>query len=303
MTIPFLYPRPAVQTITWLIPSLLLMLTTTANASIDMPMPQNKTNATPTTQKRVTYDVASKPKPMQRTVDEQCPDATNAPQPDLLHFSFAPYLWGTAVDGTMVVGGIRRDIDVPFSQIATHLNGGGAVHLEANYNRWTPMLDVMYLKVSKKEDMIRVPFEVTSEDTLADVGVFYQVGPRAVYLTQATVFEVLVGGRYIRTKNSLNFINGPSLSNTVNVFAPIVGARLKYDMSYRIRFWLRGDYGGFNVNDMKTTWSADLGVAFNPSEHTSLGLGYRALKIDIDKTKGGLDALFYGPILGFDLHY
>lgn len=79
---------------------------------------------------------------------------------------------------------------------------------------------------------------------------------------------------------------------------PFIGVKAQADFSDKAYMWLRGDVGGFGVGS-DFAWKAGVGLAwrFTPGTHGYLGV--RALGIDYDDDDYALDAVYYGPILGF----
>jgi opacity protein-like surface antigen len=69
---------------------------------------------------------------------------------------------------------------------------------------------------------------------------------------------------------------------------------------------MRGDIGGFGVGS-HFTWSVATIVAYQVSEHISLGAGYRMLDINYSDGKGSdqfrFDVQMRGPMLGFAIHF
>lgn len=252
------------------------------------------------------------------------------------HFLVAPYGWMPAIDGEVTVKDTTHHVFIPFSKILSNLDFAGEIHLEANRGRLTFMLDPTYLKVTNNfEQMVDrtrfvilptpVPVTVpvttvltanetlTSATTLIDGGIFYRLFSGAPAANQYASFEILGGGRYFGTNNSFEFrssrnttidqftferLRSLDVSSTNQLIAPIVGARIKYDPSPRWHLWVRGDGGGFNVDNMQSTWSATGGIGFTVHPHIDLGLAYRALDIKFTQSNAAMNVFMYGPMAG-----
>ncbi len=225
------------------------------------------------------------------------------PAPDAWHFMVAPYGWLASVDGTVNINGTNHDFNIPFRDILQDLDGGAEMHMEGGYGPWSLMIDPTYLKLTKHLNVGPVKATITSQILLTDMGVFYQVASINMPKDQSISFEVLGGGRYLDIANSLNIsaLNF-STSNRSQFFAPIVGGRIKYDLTRRAEFWLRGDVGGFGVDHVTNTLSGTLGFGYAVSKHVDLGVAYRALKIDITQTNSSMNTWIYGPMIGISFH-
>ena len=57
------------------------------------------------------------------------------------HFALAPYLWATALSGSVRVDGLQADIDVTFRDIFKHLNGALMGSAEINHGRFSLLVD------------------------------------------------------------------------------------------------------------------------------------------------------------------
>lgn len=216
------------------------------------------------------------------------------------NFLIAPYGWLASADGTIHVGDFSSDFHVPFSQVLEDFDGGGEVHIEAGYGPITLMLDPTYLRL--KQDVGDDTFfagTLTSKYTLVDGGVFYQIASNCFPSGQSIALELLGGGRYVSTSSDVDFDRGFSLSTSADYFAPIVGARIKYELSPQTHLWLRGDVGGFGIDDVNNTWSSALGIGYNINPNFEIGAAYRVLKLDLDAARNSsVDTYLYGPMIG-----
>jgi len=88
-----------------------------------------------------------------------------------------------------------------------------------------------------------------------------------------------------------------SLSGSENWTDPIVGARLKYNVTDALGLSLRGDIGGFGVGS-DLAWSTTALADYSLSERWKLIGGYRVLDIDYENGERGLNARMAGPVIG-----
>lgn len=225
-----------------------------------------------------------------------------APTLEEWHYMIDPYGWLASVRGTLSVDGTRHNFNIPFSELIKNLDGGAELHMEGGYGPWSLMVDPTYLKLTMDKKIGRVDTSLTSKTLLTDMGLFYQlVGinlPREQYLS----FEILGGGRDLDVNNYFHAGKDFSASSGAQFFAPIVGARIKYMLTHKMEFWLRGDVGGFSIDHMTNTWSSTLGFGYSASKHIDLGVAYRVLQININEANSSIRTLFHGPMIGISFH-
>lgn len=222
------------------------------------------------------------------------------------NFSIAPYAWMAGTNGNIQIGNFSSDFHIPFSQVLENFNGGAEVHIEAGYGPITLMFDPTFLKLKQDvgDDTNYFQGTMTSKEYLIDGGVFYQIAQNCFANGQYMTFELLGGGRYIGSDNDIDFDRGFSLSSNVEYLAPIVGARIKYQLSTQTHLWLRGDVGGFGVDNVNNTWSSTLGIGYNINPNFEIGAAYRVLKIDVDASHNSeVNAYLYGPEIGFSFNF
>jgi hypothetical protein len=89
---------------------------------------------------------------------------------------------------------------------------------------------------------------------------------------------------------------------------PIVGGRIYFDFSDKLKASLRGDVGGFGIGTAsELTWmvSAIGEYKFNPN--VGLVFGYRYLDLDWSQGSGtglvAFDLTIHGPIIGIDIAF
>jgi hypothetical protein len=229
--------------------------------------------------------------------------AKNASDTEGWHFLVAPYLWASAIRADVTVGAITRDFHLSFSDILRHFEFGVQGHLEASHGPWSIMLDPTYLKLSAERDQGLVKPKLTSQTVLIDTGVFYRIFSRPMTASQSISFEILGGARYLNVRNALDFPIGLSVSGRTQLAAPIVGGRFKVDITPVTHAWLRGDVGGFHVDNVNHTWNLATGISYSINPHVELALAYRALNIHFNKGNATTDMLMYGPMAGVGVRF
>lgn len=214
------------------------------------------------------------------------------------HFLIAPYLWATSIQGDVTVKGYSSDFTVAFQDIMKHLDFAAEGHVEAGYGPWTLMLDPTYLRVSEARDKGPIRPRVTTQTTLVDTGLFYSFYSTQLACDQYETMELFVGTRHFSVDNTLDFSVAPSISSSEGFTVPIVGARLKFDITPQTHFWLRGDDSFSHSDEVEKTWSATTGLSYSFTRNFEVGIAYRVLKIDFEKHTNDTDVILYGPMLG-----
>ena len=217
-------------------------------------------------------------------------------------FEFAPYLWMSGLDGNVTVDGVTNHVNITFGDILNNLQGAAQGHVEIGYQRLSFMIDGTYLRLSEnfsaEMNQQAIGTQITTTMGLVDTGLFLRVFGHAPLEIDAASLEVLGGARYFDTTVDLDVDSIGSLTSTNQSLSPIIGGRVKYALSQRAYLWLRGDYGGFHVDGMNSTWSTSLGLAYSIRQCFEIGLAYRALKMDYSRDNLSMDTVIYGPMVG-----
>lgn len=239
------------------------------------------------------------------------PTPTVAPTPspfqeekDHWRFMIAPYGWLFGINGTMTVKGNSVKLDTTPADtfdILSDVDALGEVHMEASKNRWTFMLDPTYLKITQDA---AANASVTTELGLVDFGAFYTLAESLIENNEshAVKLQFLGAGRYFNTKMTIRPQGLPSVSRRQNFITPIIGLRYVFKFGEHVNGILRGDYGGFNIDDVKRTWSVNAMVDYQFNPTIAVGIGYRLLGINFSKgnadTKFKQNTRYFGPMLG-----
>lgn len=211
------------------------------------------------------------------------------------NFMIAPYAWVTWTNGNVIINNLTSDINLTPEDIKNVLDSALMFHAEANKNKWTWMIDLVYFKLSANLSSNIFTFEQTN----VDLGGFYQLMIKRLHQCHL-MGEIYAGGRYWHMKTELS-----SLSNLVNRtqewLDPIIGFRLIYCIRDKWQLVGYGDIGGFGwVSHFTWQLRATAIYKFNP--YIGLGAGFRALKVNYStsdhNTKFKYDAVSYGPLIG-----
>ena len=233
-------------------------------------------------------------------------------------FQVIPYFWLASLDGDVTVKGIESSVSLSSSDVLDMLDYGGEVHVEAWKGRWGIFLDPTFLKLSadghtNRPLVGRIDVDVDLKEWLVEFGGLYTLGswPLGADGGRALSLDVLGGGRYWYLKSKLN-ADVPLLGLSRRVeesedwIDPIVGARLRADLTKKLSLTVRGDIGGFRVGS-DFTWNASAIFGYHFSRTISLWLGYRVLGVDYDSGSGSskfkYDVTMSGPIVGLGFHF
>jgi hypothetical protein len=91
-------------------------------------------------------------------------------------------------------------------------------------------------------------------------------------------------------------------TTTIDWVDPIVGLRLRADVTRRWSAFVMGDVGGWNIgNASDLTWQAMVGSHFELSDHWGIGGGFRVLGVDRDPAFQ--NGLLWGPQFGVTFRF
>ena len=165
----------------------------------------------------------------------------------------------------------------------------------------------------------RIPSEVRldldSQYLNVDVGLGYRffdrVGtPPSKLATEFDIpeisFDIMAGARLFFSWNEVsaatNLGQTASASRQQTWAEPLVGARLRWNISDQVAFLLDGDVSGFGIGDLSFSWRAKGTLDWMFSGDTSLVAGYQVSEFDYTLTSGNnslrYDILSHGPYLG-----
>lgn len=229
---------------------------------------------------------------------------------DAWRFTVAPlYLWAPSLDGDVAVGSVTQSFDVDFGDILENLDFAFTAHAEGGRGPWTALLDFMYLNIGEGFTTqgpgggVRVDVDV--EMVMLEFGGTYRL--LAIPTGPATAFavEVLGGGRYIYMNNEIG-LAGRRVSADASLIDPMVGMRLRLDLTERLETWVRFDVAGFDLSDDQTklTWNLIAGLNYRFSERVSAFAGYRIMDIEKERDSStGVNLQLSGPVLGLNLYF
>ena len=229
----------------------------------------------------------------------------------------APYLWALSLDGNAQVGALEADVDAPFSDTLSNLNGALMMIIDARKDRIGLVSNIMYSRIQNEQGIGSARLDATNDSGMVSIAAYYRIlehthGQSASGKPLRVVIEPELGVRWTHMSAELKLKEAGTsrqLQGSENWVDPFVGARFKVDFSDRWDIAVEGDVGGFGVGS-DYTWGAHalLGYHFKLFGHNSaLRFGYRALYQDYDSGSGRerfkWDVTQHGPILGIATVY
>ena len=215
---------------------------------------------------------------------------------------FAPYLWGTAIDGTSTIGTLPPlDIDASFGDLLSNLDFAASIHTEFRFDDWVFVIDPTYLSLGIDAEL-PAPFPPgTSLDLDVDI---WLVELWAGYRLNEN-WEAIGGMRYQDQDISVSGLPSPPLPVTsAGVSADwtdwFIGARFNTDLNNKWSVIWRADV--VIAGDSDDSWNTS--IFFNRSVgkkgNKMVNLGYRYFVDDfVESGVYGWDITQNGPVVGF----
>lgn len=199
----------------------------------------------------------------------------------------SPYLWGASLNGNMKLAGKKHKIDMPFSEIASHLDSVFMGNIELTNHRWGGYLDVVHVDTDQNEQVLGQAFNLAVRQTTVAAGGFYRA--YEYELPGTTVFgearhialDPVVGVRWTKIGASVkNKPYGIRMSKEARWTDPFLGARLSIDLSTRWNWATLVELGGMDTGGKKSSnINTYLGYRAVVGNYPVIfRLGYRSLK-------------------------
>jgi len=247
---------------------------------------------------------------------------------------FTPYAWLTAFNGSTGVAGVTFDVDASFSDVLETSDSifglMGAVDLEIN--RFVFQINGTYSqaevstergRASNRENVeAEVDIDSTLSNTWLESFAGYRLVERPIDENRSFAVDAFAGLRYTHigidvgavSNVTLTLPNGQVLEagNRGEVegdedwIEPFIGSRLIMQLSERWQLGIRGDVGGFGVDDSSFSWQVIPTIGYLwEFEGGNIGLfgGYRALGQDYESDGFVWDVVTHGPILGLSVQF
>jgi hypothetical protein len=219
-----------------------------------------------------------------------------AAQSDGFNHSLELYLMGAKMSGTVGVGSLESEVDIPSSAIFENLKFAALADYRGESSEWAVLADVVYMNLggTGTGSAELGSAEVSVEEFIVDLVGAYRI---------SSSFEVLAGARYTALQTTVELTTS-QLDQQAEVskgwIDPVVGAQAFLPLSEAFQLQLRGDIGGFGVG-CDFTWQATTRINWQVSESVRLALGYRWLDQDYESGSGTdaftWDILTQGPLI------
>ena len=231
---------------------------------------------------------------------------------DSWRFSLGVPVWLAGIQGDINIRGTELSPDQDTSDtvdlITSHINMAAALHFEAAKKDYGFFADAIYVDFRAESNLEDSgDAEGFLKGAIGELAGFYSViAPenRGKGAFQLDVF----GG--VRVTSLTVGIDDDSFDGEFNVtlFDPMIGARLRYNITERLNIRLRGDVAGFGINSWNTsdiTYNADTALVYGITDRFQLGLGYRWLKYEFESDSGrsSFDASISGPYVLLEYNF
>lgn len=212
------------------------------------------------------------------------------------------YFMGASMAGTVGLGPLESEIDVPTSAILENLDFAVLADYRGVGPRWGVQADVVYMALGQDGtgSLGAVSAHVGAKELIVEFDAVYRLSER---------FELLGGLRYSGLKTEVRWYGAlETREETVKEewLDPVVGVQGFLPLSKALELQLRGDIGGFGVG-CDFTWQALARLNWQASSALRLGVGYRLLDQDYESGDGpdafAWDVLQQGPIVALGLRF
>jgi hypothetical protein len=229
-------------------------------------------------------------------------------------FNLNVYGWFPQAPADIKIG--KNDVNLPekFSTIWDDLQFGAMAEFEVHKGPIGVYFAPIYVSLLDREHIYgplgnrRRNIKLSESVFLCDFGASYEFGPWRLgkNLNSHTVtVEPYAGARYLHDNITIDIDPGSRVTPTIEFMTPVFGLRTSWNLTKRWTLKISGDYGGFNVDDVKTTWQGIGTLAYHfkiSNLHTKAFLGYRYLLIDYKKDVE-LRVSIKGPLVGIGFEF
>lgn len=229
----------------------------------------------------------------------------------------SPYVWAASMKGNVSVGGVKGEVDKPFSEIFDHLDSVFMGNIEVTDRNLGFYVDGVHAQTSESHTVSAQNVDATITQTSIAFGAFYRVYEHALgglnIFGDPRTFTVdpSLGGRWTKLKakvevDSLNVRGRKSASWT----DPLVGLRVAGDVTERWTLLAQTDFSAQDTTSKKTlSAQAFLGYrSFIFDNPTIVRVGYRILHQDYETrdftgNRFKYDMTQRGPVIGFTMRF
>jgi opacity protein-like surface antigen len=214
-------------------------------------------------------------------------------------YTGAVYVPLMGLDGTVGIGPVSSQVDIPFRDILKNLDAGLTGTFEARRNRWSVTGDFIWIKLSASVEPTPLSdVNLKEEELMASLALGYEI-----YGNKQTTFDLMAGAALTSIDTELDLFT-PSLGTTQRSTSgsqswvdPFVGLRLRHRLSDHWGIFVTSLYGGFGVASDQY-WQALAGFSYRINESVAVALAYRIIATDYQNGAFLYDVKTSGPNLG-----
>ncbi|MEI6818682.1 MAG: hypothetical protein WCL19_03690 [Verrucomicrobiota bacterium] len=210
---------------------------------------------------------------------------------------YAPLM---GLDGTIGIGPVSSQVDIPFRDILKNLDAGLTGTFEARRSRWSITGDFIWIKLSASVEPTPLSdVNLKEEELMASLALGYEL-----YGNKQTTLDILGGGAltYLSADLNLSMANfgnvQRSYSGSLCWVDPFVGIRIRHRLTSNWGIFATVLYDGFHVSS-DSYWQALAGVSYRITDFASFAAAYRIIATDYRKGSIVYDVETSGPNLGF----
>jgi hypothetical protein len=240
----------------------------------------------------------------------------------------SPFLWLTGFDGTLGIGGVDQKISATFFDIVDDSDsiGGLTGALDFTYDRLVFQINAMWTTAEfsdTKSVTQNIKLDANLEQDASWVETFggYRLIDKPLGPEEDTskrfALDALVGARltiidvdaHLKAKAMVTLPDGTvleadrrkTIDQTEAWIEPFIGSRIMISLDEHWHISVRGDVGGFDVDDSQFSWGALGLVGYRwIKDGWDIGIygGYRAIGQDYTDHEFKWDIVTHGPVFG-----
>jgi hypothetical protein len=220
-----------------------------------------------------------------------------AEERDQWRFVATPYVWLTALDGTVGLGPVRANADLSATDVFRMLKFGVMGAGEGRKGPWVIGADAIYAKLGTGMTVAVLgdtgSLEFTMRETILQSTGGYALGDSTLGV------DFLVGMRYWNLANTLDVDRTRRPSNERSMTQQWVdgtgGFRFRWVPYEKLRLAAAGDVGG---GGSRETWQASSSIGYDAWSKWTFGVAYRILSVNYDRNNFLFDTDTKGFVLG-----
>ena len=247
-----------------------------------------------------------------------CDEATDQAEPSAdWEVDGTVYFWVSAVEGDVTADGVKSDLDLSFGDVLDQTDFSFMGALSLTYQRrWFIFLDLVVADISDDEStgtlLGPLRIDVESRQIRSELFVGRRIlsrplsklrdlparedDPRVLHL------DLFGGLRYWYLKDEVELRLGPLLLDSTNTnrwVDPVVGARVRLDLTEKLLLNMSASIGGFGLGSASDfTWQLWPVMRYRLTDRWSVSGFYRVTYVDREHGDDETDLLWHGPGVG-----